>query len=147
MKDALRARATSADWIQDLPWALLGMRTAPHEESMVSAAENVYGSPLVVPGQFLTVPEPPAEPFLFDLRQAMSQFLPTQPKHNVTTAKQPLAQLPPDLLQAEFVLVRKDGAKPPLTPQYEGPYKVLGRLCTLSCSRWEAALKLSPLTA
>ena len=36
-----------------------------------------------------------------------------------------MPSLPADLAQADFVLVRKDGHKPPLTPAYEGPYKVL----------------------
>ena len=97
LKDALRARATSANWLQDLPWVLLSIRTAPREDTSVSAAENVYGTPLVVPGQFLSTPEPPAEPFFQDLRQAMSQFSATKTRHNTPEDKQPPAQLPPDL--------------------------------------------------
>ena len=33
---------------------MLGIRAAPKEDSAVSAAETVYGSPLSLPGQLLT---------------------------------------------------------------------------------------------
>ncbi len=32
-----------ADWIQDLPWVLLGLRAAPRDDLGISAAELVYG--------------------------------------------------------------------------------------------------------
>jgi hypothetical protein len=35
--------------------------------------------------------------------------------------------LPESLLLSRFVLVRKDGAKPPLSPVYDGPFLVLER--------------------
>jgi hypothetical protein len=35
--------------------------------------------------------------------------------------------LPEELLLARFVLVRRDGAQPPLSPIYDGPYRVLER--------------------
>ena len=38
--------------------------------------------------------------------------------------------MPCDLLTAEFVFVREDASKPPLSPLYRGPYKVLERFET-----------------
>jgi hypothetical protein len=35
------------------------------------------------------------------------------------------ATLPEELLLARFVLVRRDGVQPPLSPIYDGPYRVL----------------------
>jgi hypothetical protein len=50
-------------------------------------------------------------------------------RHNVARAQQAPEDLPVDLLQAEAVLVRRDGHVPPLAPLYDGPYRVLTRSC------------------
>ncbi|XP_032871989.1 uncharacterized protein LOC116969181, partial [Amblyraja radiata] len=47
-KGAMRARLTEPDWVDALPWVLLGIRTAPKEDLASSSAELVYGSPLTV---------------------------------------------------------------------------------------------------
>ena len=60
LKAALRARLNNADWMNQLPWVMLGLRTASKQDMGVSVAEMVYGSPLTVPGAFVgigTVPE------------------------------------------------------------------------------------------
>jgi hypothetical protein len=54
LKDALRARAAGADWYNHVPWVLLGMRTACSEDADFSPAEAVFGSQLILPGQFLS---------------------------------------------------------------------------------------------
>ena len=48
LKDALRARAGS-DLVSHLPWVLLGLRSTPKEDSSLSAAVLVFGSPLLTP--------------------------------------------------------------------------------------------------
>ena len=60
LKDALRA---GADWPSHLPWVLLGLLTAPKEDSSISSAELLYDAPLVLPGQLPGVPEPPLAVF------------------------------------------------------------------------------------
>ena len=50
-KDALRARQATTDWPAHLPWALLGLRAAPKEDSGVSSAEMLYGVPLRLPAE------------------------------------------------------------------------------------------------
>ena len=52
-KAALMERLTGANWVDELPWALLGIRTTPKEDTNCSTAELVYGSPLTVPGEFI----------------------------------------------------------------------------------------------
>jgi hypothetical protein len=48
---------------------LLGLRSAPKEDSGVSVAELVYGAALVLPVEFLSTAEPPATDFLKKLQQ------------------------------------------------------------------------------
>jgi transposase InsO family protein len=45
LKDALRARGAGPAWHSHLPWVLLGLRAAPKEDSAVSSAELVTGTP------------------------------------------------------------------------------------------------------
>jgi hypothetical protein len=73
LKDAIRARVATADWLQHLPWILLGLQAAPRENSGVSAAELVFGTPLQLPGQFLAAAEPPPS-----RRQAAAEPLPSR---------------------------------------------------------------------
>ena len=49
LKATLHARCSGADWLEHLPWVLLGLRAAPKEEAGVSAAEATYGHSLVLP--------------------------------------------------------------------------------------------------
>jgi transposase InsO family protein len=54
LKDALRAHGAGAAWHSHLPWVLMGLCAAPQEDSAVSSAELVTGTPLVLPGQSCT---------------------------------------------------------------------------------------------
>ena len=123
LKDSLRARLVCSDWPSHLPWVLLGLRSAPKEESGISLAEMVQGSPLVLPGQFLESPEPPAEVFLQKLQSSPSA---TEPAPSYAEAAA-MANLPETLRVAKFVYVKRGQAAPPLTPIYQGPYPVLQR--------------------
>ncbi len=58
LKAALRSRNCGADWAEHLPWALMGIRAAPKDDTGVSSAELVYGCKMVLPGE-LQVPSPP----------------------------------------------------------------------------------------
>jgi hypothetical protein len=124
LKDALRARAAGVDWFSHLPWVLLGIRTAWREEAEFSPAEAVFGSQLILPGQFLSSPEPPSPPFLSDFQGVLAGRSPLQTAHHTTPLP---AQLPEDLLLSRFVLIRHDGIQPPLSPLYDGLFLVLER--------------------
>ena len=52
LKAALMARLAGSDWFHHLPWVLLGLRSVPKEGVDISAAELLYGQPLVLPGEF-----------------------------------------------------------------------------------------------
>jgi hypothetical protein len=58
LKAALRARLAGSRWPEHLPWVLLGLRTAPKEDSGILAAELVYGAALALPAEFLSTAEP-----------------------------------------------------------------------------------------
>ncbi len=123
LKDALRARLAATDWPNHLPWVLLGLRAAPKEESGVSSAELVQGSPLVLPGQLLDTAEPPADSFVRQLREAPE----SQPRPPSYAQAASMANIPAALRTAQFVYVRRGQAAPPLTPIYQGPYPVVSR--------------------
>jgi len=124
LKDALRARAAGSDWFSHLPWVMLGIRTAWREEGNFSPSEAVFGSQLVLPGQFLHSPEPPSPSFLSEFQGVLAGRAPLKTTHHATPAPQ---SLPDDLLLSRFVLVRHDGVQPPLSPLYDGPFLVLER--------------------
>jgi hypothetical protein len=124
LKDALRSLAAAAEWHNHLPWVLLGIRTACSEDSEFSLAEAVYGSQLVLPGQFINTAESPSPSFLRELQTTMTGRLPPPARHNAAPAP---SALPEELLLARFVLVRRDGVQPPLSPIFDGPYRVLER--------------------
>jgi hypothetical protein len=89
----------------------------------VSSAELVYGSPLTLPGELLTAPEPPAAETLKRLQISPPLPLPTRPLSYAQAA----AHVPPALYTASHVYVRRDATAPPLTQLYLGPYFVLRR--------------------
>jgi hypothetical protein len=117
LKDALRVRLCALDWADHLPWVLLGLRAA------VSSAELVLGSQLVLPGQFLDMPDWPLQD-LGRVRQqlpAASGRLPTWPLRG----EQLGSYCSPQLFKGELVYIKVGASKPPLQPLYEGPYRVI----------------------
>ena len=123
MKAALRASLTDGNWLDKLPWVMLGLRTAPKEDLQSSSAELVYGQPLRVPGEFMpntTVPWSAAaqRASLLDSARVFTP-VPTA-QHGV-----PASQVPPSLRTADYVFIRHDAHRGPLRPPYDGPFRVL----------------------
>jgi hypothetical protein len=52
LKDAFRARTAAATWAEELPWVLLGLCSQLREDTGLSTAEAVSGTPLVLPNEF-----------------------------------------------------------------------------------------------
>ncbi len=124
LKVALRAHAAGADWHAHLPWVMLGIRSAWRGDTEFSPSEAVFGAQPVLPGQYLTSPEPPSPSFLQELQETLNNKTPPPANHNNRPG---LLTLPEELLLTRFVLVCRDGAQPPLSPMYNSPYLVLER--------------------
>ncbi|GFR62129.1 Pol polyprotein [Elysia marginata] len=124
LKAALKARLQGPNWADELPWVLLGLRTAPKEDLGTSAAELVYGTPLCVPGEFIDpTPKPlhacaPNDPFSTCVRNLSP--LPTS-HHGLPSS----SSVPQALRDAQFVFIRHDGHRGPLRRPYDGPFRVV----------------------
>jgi len=123
LKNSLRARLAGHEWTDHLPWVLLGLRAAPKEDSNISSAELVFGTPLTLPGEFVEAVEPPAASFLSKMQSSTFTPPPVRPLSYAQVAAGP----PNSLWKASMVYVRRGGCAPPLTALYAGPYTVLRR--------------------
>ena len=123
LKSSLRARLTGPNWVDELPWVLLGIRTAPKEDLASSSAELVYGAPLTVPGEFFPSSTEAQEPnkLLTALRAKVKNFAPIPTSRHGS----PHASVPSDLKDSQFIFIRRDAHRSPLQRPYEGPFKVL----------------------
>ena len=123
LKSALRAKLTGPHWIDELPWVLLGIRTAPKDDMGCSSAELVYGYPLTVPGDFISDPNEPAPYAVFktDMNEAVQRFKPIPTSQHGPRS----SHVPKALANSAFVFVRRDAYRTPLQRPYEGPFKVL----------------------
>ncbi len=52
LKDALRACCATANWVDHLLWVLLGLRAASREDDGSTPAQEVFGTPLILPDNF-----------------------------------------------------------------------------------------------
>jgi hypothetical protein len=113
-----------ANWVDHIPWVLLGLCAASREDDGTARAQSVFGSPLILPGQFLDSPELPSKDFLEQFSKTL-----TAAEHSSTRPhrRRPPPRLPDDLARLPTVFMRRDGHVPPLQPLYDGPYGVLRR--------------------
>ncbi|XP_059361850.1 uncharacterized protein LOC132101153 [Carassius carassius] len=123
MKAALRASLKDSNWVDKLPWVMLGIRTAPKEDLQSSSAELVYGQPLRVPGDFVPSTMVPWSATLqrSTLLDNARFFAPVPTScHGL-----PQSHIPAGLQTADYVFIRHDAHRGPLHPPYEGPFRVL----------------------
>ena len=117
LKSALNARLSGDNWIDDLPWVLLGLRVTPKEDLHSSSAELVYGEPLTIPGEF--VPRNTTPWTTSNLVRPSHLPIPT------TTHKILRSSVPTSLMSSRFVFIRHDAHRTPLQCPYDEPYEVL----------------------
>ncbi len=123
---------------------LLGLRAQPREDTGLSPAEAVFGTPIVLPNEFLQNEEMPVDVIINKFSKTLHVPAVSLPRHNSS------AQLPGDLLSAPLVWVRGGGVIPPLQPLYDGPYTVLHRRprsFTIRVGSWDEVIAVSRLKA
>ena len=126
LKASLMARLmNNANWLAELPWVLLGLRTSPKEDLGASSAELVYGEPLTLPGEFVASSSSPwsSSDQLLKLNSQVDKLIPSPTSRHGNTRSSTL----PALISAKFVFIRHDAHRGPLRPPYDGPYKVISR--------------------
>jgi hypothetical protein len=106
---------------EHVPWALLGLRCAPKEESGVSAEEAVYGFPLVLPNQVQASKDSPPQP----PPPAAPEQQPEAERSR--TYAEVVAGTSQPLWEAAYVYVRRGNVAGPFQPPYSSPYEVLRR--------------------
>ncbi|CAH8493835.1 unnamed protein product [Dicrocoelium dendriticum] len=126
LKAALTASQSNSQWSERLPIILLGIRNTIKEDIGCCPAELVFGTTLRLPGEMVldsrVTGEVDPTSYVTRLRQHFSTIRPTPPR--ISPRSQ---QVHPDLRTCPFVLVRVDSVRKPLTPPYEGPFKVVAR--------------------
>jgi hypothetical protein len=55
LKDAIHACSATTTWAAELPGGLLGFRSTPREDTNISPAQVLYGTPLALPNQYLSI--------------------------------------------------------------------------------------------
>ncbi|KAL1130428.1 hypothetical protein AAG570_011676 [Ranatra chinensis] len=126
LKAALTARLDSANWVRHLPTILLGLRVVMREDNKASTAELVYGRTLRLPGDLFSDNQPAeTKAILQELRDTFRSLQPALFHHtgNLNTRM----FVPKTLSTYTHVFLRHDAVRRPLTPTYDGPYKVLRR--------------------
>ncbi|XP_066978810.1 uncharacterized protein [Macrobrachium rosenbergii] len=103
LKAVLMACCTDERWKEQLPCALLGVRTAPKANGDTSPAEKVYGETLAVPREFF-------------LLSADGTDIPLP---------RTITYSPPALHFWAYVFVRVDAHLLPLTRPYRGSHRVI----------------------
>jgi len=128
LKNALRARLNGRhNWIAELPWVMLGLRTAPNLDTGVSPALLVMGQHPALPGHLIIPRDDIIDHTAFSERLARSmkaQVFAGNPWHGGEQSGRPV---PRSLEEATSVLVRRDRLQGSLEPKYEGPFEVVNR--------------------
>lgn len=121
LKAALKAKF-NANWMDELPIILLGLRSVVKDDLKATPAELTLGKSLLLPGQFFTDSQVKVSDvdFVKNFKRTMSEIRPTETTHH----DQPKIFIHPKLPTAKFVFVRTDAHKIPLQAPYTGPFEV-----------------------
>lgn len=119
----------TTSWADILPTVLLGLRAAHKDDIDASPAEMLYGQTLRLPGELFDdnskiAPKPNNEnDFVTNFRVHMQQIKSTTTAHH--SKEKPFVHK--SLMDSKYVFIRNDRVKRPLTPPFDGPYKVIER--------------------
>ena len=125
LKTALKCHG-SENWIQTLPFVLLGIRAAFRDDLKSTTADLVYGEPIRLPGDFLVKPRNDVNITEF-VKELKSQIADLRPKNGSNHDTRRDIFIFKELSTSTHVMIRNDAAKSPLQQPYEGPYEVISR--------------------
>jgi hypothetical protein len=119
LKSSLKYHETE-NWTEILPIVLLGIRTALKEDMNALFSELLFGSGIRLPGDFFTTNTFSAydSDFVNNYKQNVSKI---QPAHAILHGMRK-SFIFKELFTSPFVFVRRDSAKGPLRPPYDGPF-------------------------
>ena len=124
LKAALCAQGNPS-WTEALPLVLLGLRTVVKEDLSAAVSELAFGCTLRLPGELVKEGKTDlvnSSDFVERLRKHMRQLRPVERR----LEKQDI-YIPDALFSSSHVFIRADCVKPPLTPPYSGPFKIIQR--------------------
>ena len=115
-----------SEWMNHLPWVLLGRRTAYQQDLKTTAAELALGINPTLPAGLIGEPGPPLEnETVNELLQGLRE---KNERKAVQTSSHGTEKINlPDLTKVTHVLVKK-GKPPPLGAQYNGPFPITDRI-------------------
>jgi hypothetical protein len=87
LKDALHARCATANWVDHILWVLMGLCAAAREDDGSTHAQELFGSPLILPGQFLDSLEIPPKIFLEQFSKTLSAAEHSATRHNTAAGR------------------------------------------------------------
>lgn len=125
LKTTLLARANAANWYEELPIIMLGLRAMPKTDLQCSSAELVYGQSLRLPGEYFIRSnfDPQVSNFIFKLREYFNNL-------QFTTTKRQFYQksfISSGMDNCTYVFLREPRLKPVFSPLFDGPFKVVSR--------------------
>lgn len=128
LKASLYARENISNWSTELPFILLGFRTAIKEDLGHTPAQLVYGQNLKIPGDFIVASKDSISSAPLNVAERLREIMQNLVPKGTRKTKQNNIYVPEDLQKCEHVFIRIDKVKTGLTAPYNGPFKVLKRL-------------------
>ncbi|XP_072909479.1 uncharacterized protein [Hemitrygon akajei] len=139
LKLALMACHRGPNWTVEIPWVLMGIRTAPMVDLGTPTVEFVYGSRLTVPGELVPkaqgLENTPAA-VLMRLRVKIGTMAPVPTSRHGPTP----SFTPKDLRGCEYVYIRRSMDRSPLQRTYKGSFKLIrhnGSRSVVEVGGWE----------
>ena len=133
LKESLKAKLhqvadeSGENWMEMLPWVLLGRRTAYQQDLEATSAEFVLGANPLIPGDIVGEPGPPLKND--QLKSLLNSLRAQASKTAVQTSshQEPPVHEPENLDKVTHVRLKRHKLGP-LQHSYEGPFPILERV-------------------
>lgn len=122
LKASLTALLDNVHWSKHLPIILLYLRLSVSSNTEFSPADALYGQPLRLPGDFfMPGPNKSRHETIQHIENAVNAI------RNLRAHSSKKTYIAKQLSDCTHVFLHDDMVRPPLTPAYKGPFKVLKR--------------------